>query len=197
MICVSTNTRAAWKLDMQMSAYYVCTPLEKIICFAPPLENFCRRPWILATFSNCSQKHWHRNCSVYMMNSRPSISQTGCLLLLHIMLFHKPVPADMVTQSSTPPPKYGAPLCQFVYVKFAPVLDTNVPTASRLKPSIYTQSTDLSANKNTWICQCFTITAGRVRTSLVLSQSNYLHEFLPNRNQHSIVEEVKDNLAIK
>ena len=36
MICVSTNTRAAWKLDMQMSAYYVCTPLENKIYFLHP-----------------------------------------------------------------------------------------------------------------------------------------------------------------
>ena len=33
MICVSTNTRAASKIHTQMSANYVCTPLENKMYF--------------------------------------------------------------------------------------------------------------------------------------------------------------------
>ena len=58
MICVSTNTHAAWKLHMQMSAHYVCTPLENKIFFAPPWENFCRRPCEFVELNIICARNW-------------------------------------------------------------------------------------------------------------------------------------------
>ena len=127
---------------------------------------------ILATFflSNLSWQHWPRNWSVYMINSRISISQTAGLLLSHKMLFHRPFPVAMLIQSLTPLWMSGCPLCQFVYVKFAPVLDTNAPADARLKPSMQIQSTDLSAKKNhVYLDVCVFGRAGGVRTSLMCS----------------------------
>ena len=106
MICVSTNTHAAWKLHMQMSAHYVCTPLENKIffCIPPPWENFCRRP--------C---HPPTNISMYPLTHIPThiITHQPTYNLAHIPK-HPHTDILKLKHSST----YKYPTCPYTHLRY-------------------------------------------------------------------------------